>query len=193
MEKRKFIKDIFDSIYPVSENSFNEIYKLMEYESFSKGEIFVEKNKTNRKEYFVIEGICKSFLINPKGENTTLTFFEEKSVLSPNSSRTYKGISILNFQALTNLRLASINSDKFEEMMIQNVEIRNLGYTIMIHELAQKADKEVSMASLTAKERLIKLRKQHPMLENLIPHNDIATYLGITNISLSRLRRNLVK
>jgi CRP-like cAMP-binding protein len=193
MESIKFIKSIFDSFGPLSENSFNLLYDLLEYEVHCKGDVFVEKDKINKKEYFIISGICKSFLINPKGENITITFYSDKSVLSPNSARSYKGKSIFNFQALTEVKLAAINSDKFEKMMIQNIEIRNLGYSIMINELSQKVDKEIAMASMTAKERLIKLRTQYPLLENLIPHTDIATYLGITNISLSRLRNQLVR
>jgi hypothetical protein len=54
-------------------------------------------------------------------------------------------------------------------------------------------EKEIGMASQTAKERLIKFREDYPILENLIPHTTISTYLGITNISLSRLRNELAK
>ena len=43
-----------------------------------------------------------------------------------------------------------------------------------------------------AKERLIEFRNKYKILENLIPHTDIASYLGITNISLSRLRKDLM-
>jgi CRP-like cAMP-binding protein len=54
-----------------------------------------------------------------------------------------------------------------------------------------KVEKEIGLASLTAKERLLSFRQQFPMFENLISHPDIASYLGITNISLSRLRKEL--
>jgi CRP-like cAMP-binding protein len=56
----------------------------------------------------------------------------------------------------------------------------------------KKVEKEIGLASFTAKKRLIRFREQYALLENLIPHTDIATYLGITNISLSRLRKELL-
>ena len=62
-----------------------------------------------------------------------------------------------------------------------------------MHAFASDVDKEIGLASLTAKGHLIKFRNQFPMLENFIPHSDIASYLGITNILLSRLRRDLMK
>jgi CRP-like cAMP-binding protein len=89
--------------------------------------------------------------------------------------------------------LASIDANIFAELMVNNLEIRNFGNQVLRNELACKVDKEIGLASLTAKERLIKLREQFPLLENLVPHTDIATYLGITNISLSRLRKGLIK
>ena len=58
-------------------------------------------------------------------------------------------------------------------------------------ELQNKVEKEIEMASLTAKERLINFRNKFQSLENIVPHTTIATYLGITNISLSRLRKEL--
>ncbi|MEM6343465.1 MAG: hypothetical protein AAF927_06275 [Bacteroidota bacterium] len=61
----------------------------------------------------------------------------------------------------------------------------------MQNELLQKVDKEIGLASLKAKDRLIKFREEYPQLENLIPHPHIASYLGITNISLSRLRKEI--
>ena len=107
-------------------------------------------------------------------------------------SRTTNGKSILNFQALTDLKLGAMDASKFENLMVENLEIREFGNTVLRNELTEKIDKEISLASTTAAERLIKFRKKHPMLENLVPHPTIASYLGITNISLSRLRRDLL-
>jgi CRP-like cAMP-binding protein len=100
---------------------------------------------------------------------------------------------VLYFQALTEVKIVSIDAVEFEKLMIDNLEIRNFGNTVLRNELIKKVDKEIGLASLTAKERLINFRNHFPMLENVIPHSDIASYLGITNISLSRLRRDLIK
>ncbi len=189
----KMIKEIINSIYPLSTNSIKEIETLLEVEDVKKGETFIRQNRRNKKEYFVLEGVCRSYLINPEGEEITISFFTSKSVLSPYTTRTKEEISILYFQALTEVKIVSIDAAKFEKLMINNLEIRNFGNTVLRNELALKVDKEIGLASLPAKERLIKFRKQFPMLENLIPNSYIASYLGITNISLSRLRKDLMK
>ena len=186
------VKNIIDGIFPISEKSFQEIEILLKLETFEKGETFIQKNRQNEKEYFILSGVCKSYLMNPEGDEITISLFTENSILSPYQIRTPKNISNLYFKALTNLELASINAKEFEKLMIGNVEIRNFANTVLQNELISKVEKEIGLASLTAKERLIEFRNKYRILENIIPHTDIASYLGITNISLSRLRKDLM-
>jgi len=186
------VKNIIDGIFPISEKSFQEIEILLKLETFEKGETFIQKNRQNEKEYFILSGVCKSYLMNPEGDEITISLFTENSILSPYQIRTPKNISNLYFKALTNLELASINAKEFEKLMIGNVEIRNFANTVLQNELISKVEKEIGLASLTAKERLIEFRIKYRILENIIPHTDIASYLGITNISLSRLRKDLM-
>ena len=132
-------------------------------------------------------------MLSPEGEEVTISYFLEGSVLSPNKTRTANQISHLNFQALTKVTVASLNADKFEQLMINHPDIREFGNMVLQNELLTKVEKEIGLASLNAKERLILFREKYHFLENLISHVDIASYLGITNISLSRLRKELMK
>lgn len=185
------IKNIINSITPMSQQSLNSIESLVNVENFSKGETFIKRHKYNNKEYFVLDGICKSYLVNPDGEEITISFFTSQSILSPHTTRTRDSLSVFNIKALTDIQVATIDAKDFESLMIENLEIRNFANTVLRNELAIKIDKEIGLATLTAKERLIRFREQFPMLENSIPHPDIASYLGITNISLSRIRSEL--
>ena len=185
------VKNIILSICPLSEKSVSEILEIINFETYSKGETFITKNKYNTKEYFLLTGICKSYLINPEGNEITISFFLENSILSPHSIRTAENLSNQYFKALTNIELATINANKFEQLMIENIEIRTFGNLVLQNELKSKVEKEIGLASLSAKERLIEFRKKYKILENFVPHTDIASYLGITNISLCSLRKEL--
>jgi len=192
-EFNKKVKTIINQIYPISDKSFIEIEKTLKFETFKKGDFVIQKNRRNEKEYFVLNGVCKSYLINPEGDEIIISFFLENSILSPHSIRTSNNISNLYFQASTDLEIATINASDFQNLMITNSEIRNFASAVLQDELKQKVNKEIGLASLSAKERLIEFRKRYQILENLIPHTEISSYLGITNISLSRLRRDLIK
>lgn len=188
----KEIEEIIKSIYPLSIHSLKLVDDLIEFEEYKKGSCFIEKGKRNSSEYFLLDGICRSFILNPEGEEITLSFYNPGTVLSPFVTRTVREISNLNFQASTDISLGIMDASKFLDLMVDHLDIRDFGNMVLKIELQNKVDKEIGHASLTAKERLLKFREQFPLLENLVPHSSIATYLGITNISLSRLRKELI-
>ena len=187
------IRDIIQKISPMSETSLGAIIGIVDFIEYKKDEIFIRESKQNYNEYFVLEGVCRSFLLNPEGEEITISFFTDNTIISPYTTRIANGLSNINFQALTPLKLGVMDAAAFEEFMVENLEIREFGNLVLRNELRHKVEKEIGMASLTAKERLLRFREKYPLLENLIPHTTISTYLGITNISLSRLRNELVR
>ncbi|MDH5398222.1 MAG: Crp/Fnr family transcriptional regulator [Cyclobacteriaceae bacterium] len=186
----KELKDIINTIFPISDAALNEIVALVEYKTCRKGDVFLETGKRNQKEYFLLKGICRSFLFSPEGEEITISFFNTGSVLSPFVTRTIKGTTNMNFQALTDITLGEMDANKFEMLMVNNLEIREFGNMVLKSELKKKVEKEINLASLTALDRLKIFRSDYPGFENIVPHPTIATFLGITNVSLSRLRKN---
>jgi len=63
-----------------------------------------------KKEYFILNGICKSYLMSLDGDEITISLFTENNILSPQSIRTSKNISNLNLRALTKIELVSMNA-----------------------------------------------------------------------------------
>ena len=187
------VQQIIQGVLPMSHSSYRAIEAILEYKQVVKGSTFIERGRYDNKEYFVLQGVCRSFVLNHKSEEITISFFPEGSILSPIVSRSTGGRSDLNFQALTDVKLGMLDAERFEALMIDNLEIRAFGNTVLRNELKQKVIKEIDLASATASQRLVKLRESYPQLENMVPHQAIASYLGITNISLSRLRRGLMK
>ncbi|PHR22526.1 MAG: hypothetical protein COA38_17980 [Fluviicola sp.] len=182
------ISPIINSVASISSKSMAKIQDLVQYINLEKGELLTEVGQRNNLEYFVIQGVCKSFLYNPEGDEVSLSFFMSNSIVSPYTTRIKDGKSILNIRSLTNVEVAAINAEKFEQLMIDDIEIRHFGNSALRNELMGKVQKEIGLASLLGKNRLQNLRTQYPNIENLIPHSDIASYLGMTTISLSRLR-----
>ena len=193
LDSSLMVENIISSLLPISSKSLKCITDIVEYVELDREEVFITEKLHNNQEYFVINGVCKSYLLNPDGEEITISFFTNGNILSPHTTRTISGKSSLNFKTLTDVKLGVMDASKFENLMVENLEIREFGNTVLRNELKLKVEKEINMASLSAKDRLIRFREQYPSLENEVPHTDIATYLGITNISLSRLRRDLMK
>jgi CRP-like cAMP-binding protein len=189
MEVSKLDKTIEKYTPNISLNSCKEMTTICEEQNFKSGTLLFKPNQPEQSEYFLLQGIARTFLLNTEGEEITLSFFEDNTVLPPFVTRTVKGKSILYSEAITDCIFVKINAKAFESLMIANLEIREFGNTVLRQELLHKVNKEIRMASWSAKDRLGQFRKDFSMLENKIPHPMIASYLGITNVSLSRLRK----
>ena len=68
-------RPIVNKVYPVSEGSLDLISDLIVVEVYEKGDVFIDRGKKNNKEYFVYEGVCRSFLLSPEGEEVTISYF----------------------------------------------------------------------------------------------------------------------
>lgn len=175
----------------ISLNSRKEMTTICEEQNSKSGTLLFKPNQPEQSEYILLQGIARTFLLNTEGEEITLSFFEDNTVLPPFVTRTAKEKSILYCEAIADCVFAKIDAKAFESLMIANLEIREFGNTVLRQELLQKVNKEIRMASWSAKDRLDQFRKDFKMLENKIPHPMIASYLGITNVSLSRLRKQV--
>lgn len=182
------INPIINSVTSISDKSIWKLNELVDYINVKKGELITSVGQKNNLEYFIIDGICKSFLNTPNGESVTISLFMSNSIISPCTTRIQEGKSIINIQALTDGEIATIDAAALEKLMIEDLEIREFGNSVLRNELMAKVEKEIALASLKGKDRLLLLRKNYPNIENYIPHADIASYLGITTVSLSRLR-----
>ncbi|MUH35537.1 Crp/Fnr family transcriptional regulator [Zobellia amurskyensis] len=190
MEVQRLNNSIRAYGHDLTQKSLAAFAALCKERTYAAGSAIFKPNQNNKSEYVLLKGIARTFLLNTQGEEITLSFFEENMILPPYVTRTKNGKSLLYGEALTDCVFAEINADDFGLLMIENLEIRDFGNSVLRQELLNKVHKEIRMASWTAKKRLEQFRDDFSMLENHIPHPMIASYLGITNVSLSRLRKS---
>lgn len=173
---------------PLPPKSANQIAAISEVLELSKMDHFAKAGSASHDEYIVVEGVCRAYVLDYEGNEATLAFYSAGDVLAPNQVRTINGKSLYSIQALTTAKVMRFDSEEFASMMKTNSEIHRWAEGIYNTELKHKVEKELELITLPAKERLAKFRTKHPLLENLIPHQYIASYLGISPVSLSRLR-----
>ena len=161
-------------------------------EYFKSKDIFIEGKKNNL-EYLMISGVLHRHNISDNGDIVTTGFYMPKTVITPHFARTNKGRNIFSLQALTESVIAEISVEDLDNLRFNNKEFQEFGQRILEKELAQTYFDEISYRTYNAKERLLALRRNFANIENLIPHNIISSYLGITNVSFSRLRNELSK
>jgi CRP-like cAMP-binding protein len=155
---------------------------------FPKNALILLENKKDEMEYLVLDGVLHRYNTDSSGKSITTGFYMAGTIITPHFARTNKGKSLFNLQALTEVTFVQIPVKELDILRGTYAEFREFGQYIVERELTQLFLTETIFRSSTASERLAALRKQYPTIENLVPHHIIASYLGITNVSFSRLR-----
>jgi len=193
MEKgqQKILSGLLTTYYPLPLKQLHQIIGECEIKPFVRQQHITETGWGNYSEYFLLDGIVHRYSLVEKGDFITTGFYVGPAIISPNFSRTSGQKSIFSLQVLVESTIAQISVKKLDELRDSDKEIRRWGQKVIEHELKKYFSYEVRFRSCNAKERLFSLRKEFPNLENLVPHTCIASYVGITPVSLSRLRKEL--
>lgn len=193
MEKKEPIHTTLDKFQIVSPFSKELFIQRSQITELPKNKIIFIEGKKNQSEYLLLSGVAHRYNISDKGDVVTTGFYMSDSVITPHFARTHKGKNIFSLQTLTEAVIAEIPVKELDYLRYTNEEFQAFGQRIIETELANNFFNEVVFRSYNAKERLLALRKQFPNLENLVPHTIIASYIGITKVSFSRLRNELTR
>lgn len=188
---RHAVLRLAEAIAAIDREAFEPVLSAMRYESYEAGGLIVSAGEPDPDEYFVLSGIVKSFVGDAEGREVTLAFHAGPCAITPSIARVADGRSRVSCIAMTPARVAGFPSATLMECMLRSPSIQRWGDTVLRAELVRRADREWALAVLSAAERLRQFRRDHPGLENLIAHHHIASYLGITPVTLSRVRAQL--
>ncbi len=139
-------------------------------------------------EIIVLDGHLVSTICDPDGKEVCVGFFAGPSVVTPNIARTRAGRSLVSITTTSDARIAHMSSDALTDFMISSEPIRNWANGVLRETLSQKAGREWCLAALGGAERLTWFRETYPGFEDIFNHAFIASFLGITPVTLSRLR-----
>lgn len=183
------IKRALDLISPISPQTAMALEPVTYLRTFPKGALLETAGQYIRYQFFVISGIIRKFLTNAKGEEFTVDFFCEKQVITPTLLRTVDFVSFVNLEVISPQAIVMLFSQKEMEATMQgNKDLEALGFRAIMHDAYKRAEREKILLTATGTEKLEWFRKCYPNLENEVPHYYIASFLGLTPTSLSRLR-----
>jgi CRP-like cAMP-binding protein len=182
----------FLQIHPLTSAEIEAIDATMSVQHFKKGVVLLKEGQISSKAYFVLDGIIRQYYLIDGVEKTTNFFADEEWVIF------LKGInkdcpSTHYLECSTDCNVLIGNSERGEELY---KKFPNLG--IVSRKLMENvfANQQAKMESFTMNTPIIRyqnLLKSRPDLFQRIPQYHIASYIGITPESLSRIRKRVLK
>jgi CRP-like cAMP-binding protein len=157
----------------------------------NKGEYFSEAGKIARQVGFILEGVVRICYYNNKGEEITRYFIEENNLLVDLNSFSNKIPSTKYVQAVTDCKLIVFSQSDWNELSNTIIGWDNIIRKAMSKALWQKIERISSLISEDATTRYLEFIDKNPQLANRVPLSYLASYLGITQSSLSRIRKNI--
>lgn len=182
------IENIFDLIYHMPTDAKELLKENITEVELPKGEFILRAHQVEKSIFFIKRGVVRAFA--PLEEkDITFWFGEEGATVLSMKSYVENKKSYENVELLENCVLYEIKIDKLNELYQQNIHIANWGRKLAEKELLKLESRFISSELLSAKERYDELMTNFPSLLQRVPLKYIASYLGITQVSLSRIRK----
>ncbi len=174
------------------EEELSEIIKAHEKVVFHKGDFILKDGKTANEYYILEKGLARSFVNDFNGNDVTTHFFVEKEIIIDVSSLFQRIPTQENMVCITDCECWKMDYEVFQELFHRIPNLREWGRAWMSQELFTYKQRSVEMFILSATKRYLNLLKQKPQVVQYAPLKQIASYLGVTDTSLSRIRKELV-
>lgn len=179
----------FCNQFSVLDNSSIEALKNCSYEikEFKKGELILRENSHCNYFYFITKGLAKMCFTSEEKE-FIMRFFPEHILFTNLESYASKKASKYKFVALENTSLLRISSSNFEALCLKHHSLETFYRKFMTLANLNMMERISEMLEEDASNRYENFTKKFPQLVQRISLGDLSSYLGITQVSLSRIR-----
>lgn len=185
---------ILDHIYCHSDLKPDEVQKISsahERVRVKKGEFLLRDGQVSNEYYCLEQGLIRTFAVSNEGKEITTGFFSPNEIVIEVASLFLRTPTKENIQALTDGICWKLSFETFQRLF-QNIDgFSKWGRTWMSGVLFSTKQRSLSMITDSATQRYLTLQNEHPEIIQQAPLKYIASYLGITDTSLSRIRKEL--
>jgi CRP-like cAMP-binding protein len=170
-------------------DSLDSLLNHLEKKNLPKGHLVIREGKLEKYFYFLEQGIARTFC-TPQAREVTICFNEPGSVLLSLKSYSKNQPGYESVALLEDALVYQIGHEKLTTLFEKDINLANWGRKLAELEFIKADERFMSQRFLTATERYDQFRKDYPTLIQRIPLGHIASYLGISQVTLSRIRGN---
>lgn len=181
--------NLFDNIYPLKDEIKSAIIANSEIIEVGKKTKLLSVDERSNTIYFIVKGAARIFYLDKEGKETNTWFLFENQLLISVYSFYTGNPSFEYIETLEHCKLIAVKREKLDELYLNFMEFNFSGrkLTEFYHMRNEIQANELRM--LSAKERYQNLLERNPQLFQRVSLGHIASYLGISQETLSRIRK----
>ena len=186
-----FLNKVFASS-GITNNELETIIPKYKKVIISKNDYLLNEGTIEKKYWFVESGFVRSYVIDTEGNDITFNLYTSGDVVIDYPSFFFLLPTRENIQALTDCVCWEIDFASFQELFNSISNYREQQRGLLVGSYFALKEHSISLIADQAKERYLKLLKSKPHIVQNVSLKHIATFLGITDTSLSRIRKEIV-
>ena len=191
LKKLLKLKLFLQSLTPLSDAEFEESSMHFSSVHLKKGEHFVQTGDICKRIAFIDRGILRTYYTTAKGEEITACFRTENSLVSSYTSFICQTPSLLSITTLEDSDLFVIDYDKLQELYRTSMAWQRIGRLLAEQEYISMEQYASVLNHESAKEKYLRLLDEQAEVVQKSNVEHIATYLGVTRRTLSRIRQEI--
>ena len=186
------IKEIINQRYAMPDASLDKLRQCLTEVSYPKGFQVLEYGKIEKDIFFIKKGIVRAY-VEAKGKEITFWIGAEGATVVSLKSYIGNAPGYETVECMEDVILYVLKQSVLARLFQEDIHIANWGRKFAETEFLQTEEKFIPLLFTSAAERYEVLLKNNPELLQRIPLECLATYLGITPVSLSRIRAGIGK
>jgi CRP-like cAMP-binding protein len=181
------LRSLLTSLVEIPSSEWEQLRNAFKYRELNPGDYFVRAGDAPREIGFVLIGLLRKFYETDDGRVFIKDFSFENRLASAYSSLILGQSSRFSIQAIEHAKLLTITFSQLTALYNRHPCWQELGRRIAETLFIEREQREWELLAFKAAERYEIFKRQFPNLTGRVPQYDIASYLGISPVSLSRL------
>ena len=171
--------------------AWGDLEPLLEIADFGKGDLLVHQGHSAMEQFFILDGILKRVVSDPKGKEMILRFAAENDMDTSYAAWRLRTPMPYSIVAVTKVRVAKLSMQQWVGFLDRHTDIKaNFEYEVMSL-MSEVMAHTITLHLLDAPGRLSRFKRKHAELLARIPKKELASYLNLTPETLSRLKQKI--
>lgn len=180
-----------NSITPISREAFALVSPHLKHFKCKANTILCDVGDKSKYVFFIVSGIVRTSTETKKGKVFTRELYTSNQFCGPMSDMIKDAPSSYLYETLTDCEIIRSEHKEVQKLYDTHPELMRFEIKMLEHAYIKLEKTIISLGTNDAKERYLNLLDRLKGIEKLIPQYQIASYLGITPIQLSRIRKGL--